>query len=187
MRVKIRQESGFEFALEGIGYSYNMHDAERLKKVSEKLAPKDGGHNKFLESIVVWLDIDAPRYWWSEFDTYRIGVTKQSESTMHTITHRHLTKSDFEGDVYDSTLENLNSAISLYNVVEPDMKEDLFREIKNNLPEGFLQRRMVCTNYKVLKHIMAQRKLHRLKEWRQFVKDIMEQVEHPELLASVFK
>jgi hypothetical protein len=186
MRVRVRQEAGYDLALEGIGYSYNMEDIERLKKVSEKLAPKDGGHNKFLESIVVWLDIDAPRYWWSEFDTYRIGVTKQSESTMHTITHRHLTQNDFADEIYEDTLKRLNDAITLYNVVEKNMKEDLFREIKNNLPEGFLQRRMVCTNYKVLKHMMAQRKQHRLHEWKFFVVAIMDQVEHPELLASVF-
>jgi len=34
---------------------------------------------------------------------------------------------------------------------------------------------------------MSQRKQHRLDEWRYFVKEVMEQVEHPELFASVFK
>ncbi|MCK9240314.1 hypothetical protein [Desulfocurvus sp.] len=51
--------------------------------MAEKLAPLDKGHNKVLESMCVWLDVRMPRYWWQEFDTYRVGVTKQSESTMH--------------------------------------------------------------------------------------------------------
>lgn len=186
MEIKVRKETGYELALEGIGLSFNVNDIEKLCKVADKLAPKEGGHNKFLESMVVWLDINAPRYWWSEFDTYRVGTTKQSESTMHTITHRILTQDDFEGRVYDQTLAALNEAIIVYQHAKlSELKHELFVEIKNNLPEGFLQRRIVCTNYKVLKNIIWQRKKHRLKEWKVFIDRTISKIEHPEFIGEV--
>ena len=161
-----------------------MEDTPRLAGVATKLAPKDGGHNKFLESMVVWLDIDAPRYWWSEFDTYRVGTTKQSESTMHTITHRLLSQSDFEEPVFSDTLNQLNGLIRTYQALNnKEEKNKVFREIKVNLPEGFLQRRIVCTNYKVLKNMVWQRKTHRLQEWHQFITALTEQLECPDLIG----
>ncbi len=75
MKTKLLHEHGSQEALLGLSLSY---DSEPNIKVANQLAHKQGGHNKFLESIVVWLDITAPRYWWQEFDTYRIGITKQS-------------------------------------------------------------------------------------------------------------
>ena len=39
----------------------------------------------YVEKIkAVYAEIDAPRYWWQEMDTYRIGTDRlSSESTMH--------------------------------------------------------------------------------------------------------
>lgn len=184
MKVLIRKEEGYELALEGIGLSFNLDDMGRLENVAERLAPKDGGHNKFLESIVVWLDINAPRYWWSEFDTYRVGTTKQSESTMHTITHRMLTQKDFEEPIIPYILRQINVLIQMYHDIKHQKDKDkIFREIKNNLPEGFLQRRIVCTNYKVLKNMVWQRKNHRLAEWRVFIDVLEEKLERPEFIG----
>jgi prephenate dehydrogenase len=51
-----------------------------------------------------------------------------------------------------------------------------FDAVKNNLPEGFLQRRIIKTDVKTLKYIIEQRKNHRLKEWQQFCKEINEMI-----------
>lgn len=41
-------------------------------------------HAKVVRGIQVWALFTAPRYWWVEMDTYRIGVESLgSESTMH--------------------------------------------------------------------------------------------------------
>lgn len=41
-------------------------------------------HAKCIRGIVVYAEIDAPRYWWQEADTYRIGTERlASASTMH--------------------------------------------------------------------------------------------------------
>lgn len=61
------------------------------------LVKRGDEHAKAVRGIEVWCKICAPRGWWQEFDTYRIGVEKlSSESTMHTIGKRDLDVNDFE-------------------------------------------------------------------------------------------
>ncbi len=166
MKIEIINESGYDEALIGLSLSYNQ-PIEKMPEVARKLADKDGGHNKFLESICVWLDITAPRYWWQQFDTYRVGVTKQSESTMHTLLKSELTQDNFERTVNLDILE----------VLHRRQRMGEFRSLKNELPEGFLQRRIICTNYKALRHIIGQRKTHKLREWQEFCNAIQHQAQ----------
>ena len=183
MKVDIIEEAGHEWALYGMALSYKdrklnpedwwLSQRAKAEKRAVILAGKDGGHNKFLESICVWLDIEAPRAWWSEMDTYRVGTTKQSESTMHTLSKRPPERDDFEeGDDYQ---------IQGFIVLWEQVKSDIHR-LKMNLPEGFLQRRVICTNYKVLRNIIGQREGHRLKLWQTFIDEVLVQAEHPEYL-----
>ena len=79
MKVEILKEAGYDEALLGLSLSYGT-TIERAEEVAKKIASKNGGHNKFLESIIMWIDVTAPRYWWSQMDTYRM-MTKQSQST----------------------------------------------------------------------------------------------------------
>jgi len=169
MQVKLLREAGLEEALFGLSLSYNV--APNIK-IANKLANKDGGHNKFLESIVVWLDIDAPREWWQQFDTYRCGVTKQSESTMHTLVKYFLTPEDFEPGVDQRVIDVVNECI----------RQKDWIKAKRNLPEGFLQRRIVCTNYKAIRGILRQREDHRLYEWKLFCSTMRLTLKHPEWL-----
>jgi hypothetical protein len=186
MEAIVRGEYGYELAVEGIGYSFGIDDQERLKGVAEKLAPKDGGHNKFLESMQVWIEITAPRYWWQEFDTYRVGTTKQSESTIHTLAKKKITQADFSHPILKETIEHVNMLIHEYGIAETkEDKKIYFELIKANLPEGYLQKRMVCTNYKVLKNVIWQRKNHKLEEWHTFIRQVMMQLKHPEFLEGV--
>ncbi|MBL8026842.1 MAG: hypothetical protein JNL74_10555 [Fibrobacteres bacterium] len=174
MTVTIIKEAGYDEALLGLSLSYNQ-GTERMPVVAGKLYSKEGGHNKFLESIAVWLDMSAPRYFWQQFDTYRIGVTKQSESTMHTIMKSKITNDNFEKPVPAETLERLNRLVA----------EKDFDSVKNELPEGFLQRRIVFTNYMALRRIIAQRKTHKLREWHMFADKVISTVAHPELFEDI--
>ena len=186
MEVKVRGEFGYDLAVEGIGYSFGVEDQERLVGVAEKLAPKDGGHNKFLESMQVWIEINAPRYWWAEFDTYRVGTTKQSESTIHTLCKKKVTQENFIYPVLPEMIKYLNDAIRMYNANKDDKeaRKELFKTIKSNLPEGYLQKRMVNTNYKVLKNMIWQRKKHVLDEWHVFIDVMKNELEHWELIKG---
>ncbi len=173
MQVTVLDEYGYEFALLGLSLSYKQ-DTERMPEVARRLAFKGGGHNKFLESIVLWLDVTAPRYWWQQFDTYRVGVTKQSESTMHTMTKRPLIQEDFEHPIPAEILAYLNQLIA-----EKDWKQ-----VKWLLPEGLLQRRIVCLSYMALQRMIRQRAAHKLEEWPAFIDQILRQVAHPEFLKE---
>lgn len=173
MKIKVLDEQGYGWAMLGLSLSFDQDPAD-MPGVAQKLAFKGDGHNKFLESIVVWLDIIAPRYWWQQFDTYRPGVSKQSESTMHTMTKRALTQEDFEHLIPEESLIRLNNLIT----------EKDWERTKWLLPESFLQRRVVRLNYMVLQRMIRQRKTHKLGEWTIFINEILGQVKCPELLVS---
>lgn len=174
MKVKILSEHGYEQSLLGLSLSYNQ-PVENMPKVANRLYELGDGHNKFLESIVVWIDVTAPRYFWQQFDTYRIGITKQSESTMHTILKNGLTQDNFEGRISVQFLFELNASI---------VNKDFVR-IKRHLPESFLQRRIICTNYKTIRHIIRQRSTHKLQEWQAFIDYMLANLEHHEFVADL--
>lgn len=168
MKVKILKEAGYEEALLGLSLSY---ESEPSHKVALKLAKKGGGHNKFLESIIMWLDVEAPRYWWQQADTYRLS-SKQSGSTMHTLMRRLLSEADFEGEVEPIFLNMLNDWISVKD----------FDMVKRHLPESFLQRRVWRIDYKSVQNLIQQRYSHKLKEWALFIDAVLKQCEHKEFL-----
>jgi hypothetical protein len=199
MEVNVIEEAGFLPALMGLGLSHGLTADQppgdpmapsevevKLRARARALAVQEGGHNKFLESIQIWLDVLAPRYWWQEFDTYRIGVTKQSGSTMHTITRRLLKQTDFVLAIPSRQLEELNSVIRRWQTAkEIDLCPEMhFLEIKRLLPEGYLQRRIVNLNYKALRGVYWQRRTHRLPEWQFFLTQVLEQIESPTFITS---
>lgn len=179
MRYTLIKYGGFEVAMLGMMLSYGktrFEDfldyptvrpdlSERFKPLSEALVQAGSGHDKFLEQIQYWIAIQAPLYWWKQFDTYRIGVSKSSESTMHKSWKNGLTLEMFEQPVPQQTLDWLNDKIKEYKETK---KEALFGVIAGNLPDGYLQTRMVNLNAKSLRNIYRQRKDHKLAEWKDF-------------------
>jgi len=189
-------EFGYKEALFGIGLSYGITSGkkiedidekiwEKLDKIATRLFKKEGGHNKFLETMTVIIDLDAPRYLWVEFDTYRVGMTKQSESTIHTAMDHMLTQRNFEYEIDPYVINILNTIIFKYkDCKDKKEKKKLFMKFKNHLPEGFLQRRIISTNYKTLRNIIYQRTNHEIPQWEEFIDDIRKQVDHPTFLYT---
>lgn len=191
MRVEVIRECGIREALFGIGLSYGktseisvddldhthkpdmakLHD-ELLSRAT-KLAGMGGGHDKFLRQICVWLDINAPLFWWKQFDTYKVGTVAQSESTMHTLMKYEINDCFFESPIPDATIARLNAL----------REEKEFYTLNNELPQGYLQRRIVSCNYAVLRNIIQQRKGHKLPEWKQFIWSVVRGVGYPEFLG----
>lgn len=160
-------------------------------ELSMKLIKGGNSHGKHLRLIDVWLEITAPRYLWSEFDTYKVGVDKISESTMHTILKDKVSLECFElgcTSVEDMTLRDSISE-TLYTI--EDIKEmgipdvDKIRLIKKLLPESFLQTRIVKCSYEVLRKIYQERKNHRLEEWRKFC-EVLESLPYSEFITENF-
>lgn len=183
MEVKVLEEHGYESAALGFSLSYNT-SIERAKELLPKYAWGKSGETKFLESIYVWIDVNAPRFWWQEADTYRLS-TKQSESTMHTLSKGYLDNNDFEYRITDRCLEDINNHIALKDSIYwEEYKNDYLVFLKNMLPEGFLQRRIWVMNYRTLQNIYGQRYDHKLPQWHLFCDSILSQVEHPEFLKQ---
>lgn len=197
MRFKCLECHGYKLAIRGamlskgvVSYDnfrdYNAWDSDydklefRCDDLANRLSGADGGHNKFLEQIQYWIVIDAPLYFWKQFDTYRIGVSKSSESTMFRMWKGGIKQEDFEHPIYEETLKRLNEDIE--KQIENNDK-DLFYEIINNLPDGYLQTRLVNINAKSLRNIYQQRAHHKLKEWREFCKFI-ETLPHGSLITK---
>ncbi len=158
MEIRIVEEAGYASALEGLSFSFQTECDLQIAATplplpvnrARTLAKLDKGHNKFLESIMVWFDMRAPLYFWKQFDTYRVGVTKQSKSTMHTLMKRQLTADDFTILVFSEARELVNSFI----------RSGDFDLAIANLPDGYLQTRRVCCSYKSIRHILQQRQHH---------------------------
>ena len=197
MKVQILNETGTEEALLGLSLSFYDHNepldywwtSEKQIKAAKRavaLAHKGGGHNKFLASINIYLYIQAPRCWWSEWDTYKVGVTANSSSTMHTLDKRFTGPNDYEEGTSISSINSFNECLKEYRDPLSIYYKDVTR-LKLNLPEGWLQERQICMNYMSLQNVIRQRTGHRLKFWKVFIDSVLEQVEHPEFLINANK
>ena len=75
---------------------YALGEADH--KLMMQLAKGGAVHAKYRRMIPVFLTINAPLYWWKEFDTYKVGTVANSCSTMHKIHAKPLTMGDFSCD-----------------------------------------------------------------------------------------
>lgn len=140
-------------------------------KLCKKLIKAGSDHRKFLRMIHVQMDIRAPRMWFMQLDTYKIGTTTNSQSTMHTIHKKEFTASDFSMEHMEPTDVNycilsLNVARNKY--LETKDKDDWYSLIEM-LPQSYMQTRTVDINYETLLRIAVSRRWHKLKEWTDFI------------------
>lgn len=164
-------------------------------------------HRKFMRMITVYLDITAPLYWWKEFDTYRVGVEKNSCSTMHKIAAKEFTMDDFSHEhlgvtvpaelndgeeVFQNlwfvslkrTIEDLNIARDYYiREQDADLKKKYWWQMIQLLPSSYNQRRTVMLNYEVLANMYKSRRNHKLDEWHIFC-DWIERLPYSELITG---
>lgn len=153
-----------------------MHIGPNDLTLMKRLVNAGTDHSKFMRMITVSFDIVAPLYWWKEFDTYKIGTVRNSCSTMHKIEARELMIDDFAkdgltaNDIYfclDPSIHYINSLIREWKTASGSEKRTLHQRIVKLLPDSYLQRATITTNYQVLRNIRnSDRKTHKLDEWR---------------------
>ena len=144
-------------------------------------------HRKFMRMITVYLDITGPLYWWKEFDTYRVGVEKNSCSTMHKIHAKEFTLDDFSCEKLYDPLGDLRPIVDRLNVyreryLETKDKNDWWQMIQL-LPTSYNQKRTIMLNYEVLANIYKSRRHHRLDEWHTLC-DWIEELPYSELITG---
>lgn len=156
------------------GVELGKNDLDLAKRLN-KAGPD---HSKFMRMITVSMDIEAPLYWWKEYDTYKVGTVANSCSTMHKIHAKEFTLDDFSvehlyEDVikvpFNSIIDCLNFFRGLY--LRHQDKDDWWQLIQL-LPSSYNQKRTVLVNYAVLQKMYHARKNHKLDEWRIFCQRI---------------
>lgn len=81
----------FSPIMEGTEEFFDGRKQESLVLMSDKdrtllstLVKRGDEHAKVLRGVMVWFEINAPRYFWQEMSTYRVGCEcLSSESSMH--------------------------------------------------------------------------------------------------------
>ena len=167
-------------------FQFFLGDADHALMLS--LANGGPVHGKCLRMIPVWLTINAPLYWWKEFDTYKVGTVCNSCSTMHKMHSRPLTMRDFSTewlepesrDVFQCVVQSLNTLREFY--CDAGNKGDWYQMIQL-LPSSYNQRRTVMLNYGVLRNIYHSRKNHKLTEWHTFC-DWIRQLPYSDLITG---
>ena len=130
-------------------------------------------HRKFLRQIFVSVDITAPLYWWKEFDTYKVGTTANSCSTMHKIHAKEFELEDFSTEHLSplslSALRNLIDVMNLEREHYIACKDkDCWWQMIQLLPQSYNQKRTVTMTYENLLNMVNQRRGHKLDEWHDF-------------------
>ena len=147
--------------------------------LAQRLIKAGPEHMKFMRQIFVCVDITAPLYWWKEFDTYKIGTTANSTSTMHTLTSKPITMDcfeigDYNGDyaIPDEVTDGMTHPHEIIGYLEYLRQKYLetkdkgyWKELVRWLPEAWLQTRTVTLSYANLRTIYFQRRNHKLTEW----------------------
>jgi hypothetical protein len=124
-------------------------------------------------------------------DTYKVGTTANSCSTMHKIHSKEFSLDDFSIehlknyngyreedknvahflDNLNSTIENLNTARKLF--LQTGDKQYWWQMIQL-LPSSYNQKRTWTANYETLRNIYQWRRGHKLDEWHDFCRMIEE-------------
>lgn len=142
-------------------------------RLAQNLRRAGTDHRKYLRQILVSVDIEAPLYWWKEFDTYKVGTVANSCSTMHTLHKKPITEELFSYEKLDGWrliefkkfVEGLDMAREEYLKTKD---KDMWYQLIQMLPSSFNQLRTVTFNYEVILSIYHARKNHKLEEWHDF-------------------
>lgn len=116
MKFENTQVWGFEHAIRGMRNPKNSWDKSDSTfngtqaiigsadlKLMQTLIKSGSEHRKFMRQIFVSVDITAPMYWWSEFDTYKVSTVSNSTSKMHKLASTPITFDCFEHDDFVNT------------------------------------------------------------------------------------
>lgn len=194
----------FENAMRGMRNpmnSWKNNDTYGLKigpkdiDLAERLIAAGQPNEKFLRQIFVSIDIKAPLYWWKEMDTYKVGTTSDSCSTMHKIMAKEFSINDFScdnnsvaTDMYNKLIDYLNELRQYYLDTKDKYKTQsnnpYWRALIQILPEGYNQLRTWTGSYANLRNIYQQRKSHKLTEWISFCSYIAQNAPYAEQLIT---
>ena len=145
----------------------NPHYKRALKLTK---APLNSGHVSWAKGVVVNMDITFTNKAWIELQRYHFIDIITGQSCMHRISKFDLDKA-FNEYVDKNIIIHLK-AIQKEYIDNPTPENYL--KLLYSTPSGILLTGRVTTNYLQLMNIYQQRHNHRLPEWRQFCKELLD-------------
>ena len=146
----------------------NSEVTNGIKKLAQ--CAKGTGHDQFLTGIIVQFDLTFTVKAWTEAERYSFLDFISSQSTMHRITKFDLDKAYIDY-VDPRMIEIMKEKVAFYNGISEDLaatRAEAYLKVLYSNPCGMKLTAGMTTNYRQLKTIYAQRKTHRLPEWRAF-------------------
>ena len=159
----------------GTGDSFRLGEADLA--LLARLSAAGSDHRKFNRMVLLCCDIEAPLYWWKEYDTYKVGTVANSTSTMHKIHAKPFSREDFSCDKMNEkglvALDRVIETLEELRVGFVETKErELWYTLIQLLPSSYNQLRTCTLSYENLINIYRARKNHKLDEWREFCRFI---------------
>ena len=175
-----KSDSGYRADGEHYDYvKYVIGDEDM--KLMRKLYKAGSEHRKYLRQVFVSMDITSNHFWWAQFDTYHIGITRDSCSKMHRIHIKEFAKEDFSTEGIDECggmtlqvfMEVLDELEWLRKEFNKTHEKKYWRAILELLPMGYNIKATVTMDYENVVSIIRQRASHKLEEWHKFVDVLM--------------
>lgn len=184
MPVERVEVYGLEDSIRASKYpmSVNTHHCnEEITLTVKKLAmsEKGSGHDNFLNGIIVQFDLTFSIKAWVEAERYHFLDFVSSQSTMHKIANMDI-EAQCNEYVHPATVNVVESLLEIYKY---NPTPENYLKLLYNIPTGLRYTARMTTNYRQLKTIYAQRKNHRLPEWREFCRWI-ETLPHSEFIIG---
>jgi hypothetical protein len=187
MKISNVKVYGLNESMYASGYPMKIDILEEMKVIPSEFYEKDikraktlgnakpgSGHDNYLKGIIVQFDLQAPEYFWRQFDRYHFHDYISSQSKMHCITKMDVDKM-CNKYVDQRVINVVNEYIDMYNnyetlKVNPVVytKNHLFQKILSNCPMGFELTARITSNYLQEKSIHFQRRNHKLEEWQYY-------------------
>lgn len=138
--------------------------------LAKRLCTAGSDHRKFIRQIFVSVDLTAPLYWWKEFDTYKVGTTANSTSTMHKIHAKPFSAENFSCErMLPEARESLEQTIAVLENLRLRYLETkdkaLWYSMIQLLPSSYNQMRTCTMTYENLVNMYFARRHHKLDEW----------------------
>lgn len=173
----------YPFAIDATKPNSDLTDG--IKKLAQ--SERGAGHDQWLTGVVVQFDLTFTVKAWTEAERYHFLDFISSQSTMHRITKFDLDTAYIDY-VDPRIIPIIKEKVERYNTLQEKIKNvkdtnylhkdftkslqdecaQLYLEILYSNPCGMKLTAGMTTNYRQLKTIYAQRKTHRLPEWRAF-------------------
>lgn len=195
-----------------IASGYPMRTTAEMREVEEKdwrrglnltkASNGNGAHGQWLTGVRVAFDLTCTNKMWVEAERYRFLEFVSSQSTMHRITKFNLRNQYCEYvdprviAIMEDKVRQYNDLAETAKAIDPDSStsqeiyakrlKQLYLEILYTNPAGFELTARMTTNYRCLLNIYVQRHDHRLPEWREFCKQLLELPHFADLVKAYY-